>query len=378
MAGKKKKAGKKSGSKRTGKTTAGAKKTSAGKKTRARSGTRRTRKPADVPDRFRAFRVFDDENGYRAEIVEQSIDDQAEGDVVVRVAYSSINYKDALAATGKGKILRRFPLNGGIDAAGTVVRSETGRFSVGDEVLITGCGLSETRDGGYAEYLRAPSEWLVPRPEGLTLRESMVLGTAGFTAALCLWRMESAGQRPDMGPIVVTGASGGVGSLAIDLLTRAGYEAHAITGKVEQFEWLRELGATQCVSRNELYWSEKPLDSANWAGAIDNVGGDMLSGLTRVIRPWGSIASCGMAGGIGLRTTVMPFIIRGIALLGINSAGCPYEIRERLWKRLATDWKPEHLDRIERLETTLDDLPGHFDTALAGDSVGRIVVRVAA
>lgn len=374
------------GKKKTGKKTAGgrgkkapsAKKAGSDKAPAARAGSGGKRRTAKVPDRFRAFRISDDEHGYRSEIVEQSIDDQAEGDVVVRVAYSSINYKDALAATGKGKILRRFPLNGGIDAAGTVVRSEGGRFSVGDEVLITGCGLSETRDGGYAEYLRAPSEWLVPRPEGLTLRESMVLGTAGFTAALSLWRMESAGQRPDMGPIVVTGASGGVGSLAIDLLTRAGYEAHAITGKVDRFEWLRELGATQCVSRNELYWSEKPLDSAHWAGAIDNVGGDMLSGLTRVIRPWGSIASCGMAGGVGLRTTVMPFIIRGIALMGINSAGCPYDIRERLWKRLATDWKPANLDRIERLETTLDELPDHFETALAGGSVGRIVVRVGA
>lgn len=376
MAGKKK-AGKKTAGGR-GKKAPSAKKAGSEKAPSTRAGSGGKRRTAKVPDRFRAFRIFDDEQGYRSEIVEQSIDDQAEGDVVVRVAYSSINYKDALAATGKGKILRRFPLNGGIDAAGTVVRSDSGRFSVGDEVLITGCGLSETRDGGYAEYLRASSEWLVPRPEGLTLRESMVLGTAGFTAALSLWRMESAGQRPDMGPIVVTGASGGVGSLAIDLLTRAGYEAHAITGKVDRFEWLRELGATQCVSRNELYWSEKPLDSAHWAGAIDNVGGDMLSGLTRVIRPWGSIASCGMAGGVGLRTTVMPFIIRGIALMGINSAGCPYDIRERLWKRLATDWKPANLDRIERLETTLDELPEHFETALAGGSVGRIVVRVGA
>jgi len=329
-----------------------------------------------IPAKFKALRIFDDEHGYRSEIVEQSIDEQTEGDVVVRVAYSSINYKDALAATGKGKILRRFPLNGGIDAAGTVVRSDSDKFSAGDEVLITGCGLSENRDGGYAEFLRAPSEWLVPLPDGLTLREAMLIGTAGFTAALSLWRMEANGQRPDMGPVVVTGASGGVGSLAIDILTRAGYEAHAISGKVEQFDWLRELGARQCVSRKELYWSEKPLDSAHWAGAIDNVGGDMLAGLTRVIRPWGSIASCGMASGIGLRTTVMPFIIRGVSLLGINSAGCPYEIRESLWQRLAGEWKPANLDRIELCEATLEALQTHFETALAGGSLGRIVVRV--
>lgn len=330
----------------------------------------------DIPEAFRAFRIYDDEDGYRSEIVEQSIDDQTEGDVVIRVAWSSINYKDALAATGKGRILRRFPLNGGIDAAGTVVHSDSDRFDPGEEVLITGCDLSETRDGGYSEYLRVPSEWLVPKPDSLTLREAMVLGTAGFTAALSLWRMEAAGQTPDMGPVVVTGASGGVGSIAISLLTRAGYEAHAISGKVEHFDWLRELGATQCIARDELYWSEKPLDSSKWAGAIDSVGGEMLSGLTRVIHPWGSIASCGMAGGIGLRTTVMPFIIRGVSLIGINSSGCDYRIRERIWGRLANDWKPGTLDRIEASEISLDELQPRFDNALAGGSVGRVLVRV--
>ena len=331
----------------------------------------------DIPEKFNALRIFDDEHGYRAEIVEQGIDEQSEGDVVIRVAWSSVNYKDALAATGKGRILREFPLNGGIDAAGSVVRSDSDSFAAGDEVLITGCGLSETRDGGYSEFLRVPSKWLVPLPEGLSLREAMLLGTAGFTAALSLWRMEANGQRPEMGPVVVTGASGGVGSLAIDILTRAGYEVHAISGKVEQFEWLRELGAAQCISRNELYWSEKPLDSAHWAGAIDNVGGDMLAGLTRVIKPWGSIASCGMAGGIGVKTTVMPFIIRGVSLLGINSAGCPYSIRAELWNRLADSWKPAHLDRIEHAETTLEGLPERFENALQGGSLGRVVVRVA-
>jgi len=331
----------------------------------------------EIPTKFRAFRIFDDENGYRSEVVEQSIDEQSDGDVVIRVRYSGVNYKDALAATGKGKILRTFPLNGGIDAAGTVADAGDSGFSEGDEVLITGCGLSETRDGGYSQYLRVPSKWLVPLPDGLTLRDAMVLGTAGFTAALSLWRMEANGQTPDMGPVVVTGATGGVGSIAIDLLTRAGYEAHAISGKVERFDWLRELGATQCVSRNELYWSEKPLDSTHWAGAIDNVGGDMLAGLTRVIKPWGSIAACGMAGGIGVRTTVMPFIIRGVSLLGINSAGCPYAIRKELWQRLAGDWKPAHLDRIENREASLDELPDCFETALAGGSLGRVVVRIA-
>ncbi|MDT8409062.1 MAG: oxidoreductase [Wenzhouxiangellaceae bacterium] len=332
--------------------------------------------PNTIPDSFRAFRIFDDEHGYRSEIVEQSIDDQSDGDTVIRVAYSSINYKDALAATGKGPILRSFPLNGGIDAAGTVVSSDNDRFPSGAPVLITGCGLSETRDGGYSEYLRVPSRWLIPLPDGLTLREAMLLGTAGFTAALSLWRMEANGQAPEMGPIVVTGATGGVGSLALDILTRAGYEAQAISGKIDRFDWLHELGATQCIDRSDLHWSDNPLDSAHWAGAIDNVGGDMLSGLTRVIKPWGSIASCGMAGGIGLKTTVMPFIIRGVSLLGINSSGCPYPIREHLWSRLATDWKPAQLKRIEHAEVGLEGLGEYFETALKGGSTGRVLVRV--
>jgi acrylyl-CoA reductase (NADPH) len=328
----------------------------------------------NIPDTFKAFRIFDDEDGYRSEVVEQSIDEQSEGDVVIQVAYSSVNYKDALAGTGKGKILRSFPLNGGIDAAGRVVQSQSDRFTEGDEVLITGCSLSETRDGGYSEYLRVPSKWLIPLPDGLSLKESMILGTAGFTAALALWRMEANGQQPDMGPIAITGATGGVGSLAVDLFSRAGYEVTAISGKVEEFDWLHQLGAAQCISRHDLYWPETPLASAKFAGAFDNVGGDMLSGLTRVIQPWGNIASCGMAGGIALNTTVMPFIIRGITLLGINSAGCPYDIRENLWKKLASEWKPRHLDRILAGTTGLDGLHGTFDTLLQGRVRGRNLI----
>ncbi len=331
---------------------------------------------SSIPERFRAFRINDDEDGYRAGLTEQSIDDQSDGDVVIKVAYSSVNFKDALAGTGKGKILRSFPLNGGIDAAGTVMQSDSGDFSQGDAVIITGSGLSETRDGGYSEYLRVPSDWLVPLPEGLSLREAMVLGTAGFTAALGLWRMEANGQTPDMGAIAVTGASGGVGSLAVDIYTKAGYDVSAISGKEDAFEWLHELGASQCISRHELYWPESPLASARFAGALDNVGGDTLSGLTRVIKPWGNIASCGMAGGIGLNTTVMPFIIRGIGLLGINSAGCPYAIRSEIWRRLADDWRPRHLDRIAAPEIDLTGLSDAFDQLLAGRGRGRIVVRV--
>ncbi|MCC5864514.1 MAG: YhdH/YhfP family quinone oxidoreductase [Wenzhouxiangella sp.] len=329
-----------------------------------------------IPSTFKAFRIFDDEDGYRARVVEQRLDEQSDGDVVVKVAYSSVNYKDALAGTGKGKILRNFPLNGGIDLAGHVAQSGSDRFKEGDPVVMTGCGLSESRDGGYSEYLRVPSQWLVPLPDGLDLREAMILGTAGFTAALSLYRMEANGQRPEMGPICVTGATGGVGSIAVDLFSRAGYEVTAISGKLEEFEWLHELGASQCISRHELYWPETPMASAMFAGALDNVGGDTLAGLTRVIKPWGSIASCGLAGGVGLHTTVMPFIIRGISLLGINSAGCPYPLRQELWTRLGGAWKPAHLDSIAASPVTLEGLPAVFERLLAGGGRGRVLVEV--
>ena len=332
---------------------------------------------SSVPESFSAFRIHDDSDGYRSGIEQVGIDDLSEGDVTIRVAWSSINYKDALAATGKGKILRSYPLCGGIDVAGVVVESASDRFAEGDEVLVTGTGLSETRDGGYAEYLRLDSKGIVPLPAGLTLREAMALGTAGFTAALSLYRMEANGQRPENGPIVVTGASGGVGSLAINILSAAGYDVHAITGKVEQFDYLAELGATQCISRHELYWGQRPLEKARWAGCIDNVGGEMLSGISRVIQLWGNIASCGMAGGIALQSTTMPLILRGVSLLGISSANCPYDTRVTLWGRLADEWKPPHLDLVCRNEVTLDAMGESFDTMLTGDSLGRTVVRVA-
>jgi putative YhdH/YhfP family quinone oxidoreductase len=333
--------------------------------------------PVNIPNSFKAFRISDDDEGYRARIVEQSIDEQSDGDVVIRVAYSSVNFKDGLAGTGKGKILRTFPLNGGIDAAGTVAHSDSPDFAEGDAVLITGSGLSEVRDGGYSEFLRVPSKWLVPLPDGLTLKESMILGTAGFTAALGLWRMEANGQTPGMGAIAVTGASGGVGSLACDIYSTAGYDVSAISGKEDEFDWLHELGASQCISRHDLHWPESPLASAQFAGALDNVGGDTLAGLTRVVQPWGNIAACGMAGGIGLNTTVMPFIIRGIGLLGINSAGCPYPIRTEIWKRLAGAWRPRKLDAIINRTIGLEELPEAFDQLLSGNARGRIVVRVA-
>ncbi len=325
---------------------------------------------------FEAFRI-DQRNGQHHTKVETLTDDDlGEGELLIRTLYSSINYKDALAGTGQGKILRQFPLTGGIDVCGEVLSSSDSHFNEGDLVLVTGCGLSETRHGGYSQRARVESRWAVKLPHGLSPREAMILGTAGFTAALSLMRMEAAGQHPDMGPVVVTGATGGVGTLAIQIFTAAGYRVHAISSKDQEFEWLQQLGATQCISRHELHWGQRPLERATWAGAIDNVGGEMLEGLTRVIEPWGNIASCGMAGGMELHTTVMPFIIRGIGLLGINSAGCPYPMRRKIWNRLASDLKPPMLEQIATSEVTLDQLTPVFESMLAGQSRGRCLVRL--
>ena len=327
-----------------------------------------------VPASFRAFRIHA-EGGHRAGIESLSLDDLMPGEVVVKAAWSSVNFKDALAGTGQGKILRKPNLVGGIDVAGHVVASSDPRFKEGDAVLCTGSGLSETRDGGYSEYVRLEAKWTIPLPAGLSLREAMVLGTAGFTAGLSLLRMEHNGQSPDQGPVVVTGATGGVGMLAIDILTRAGYEAHAISGKAEHADFLRGIGAREVFARDTLASATRPLENARWAGAIDNVGDPALAALTRVIQPYGNIASCGLAGGPGLATTVMPFIIRGVSLLGIASAGTALGQREQVWERQAGPWKPAHLDAICTRETTLDDLPGVFPAMMAGQSFGRTVVR---
>ena len=331
---------------------------------------------SSIPESFRAFRIHNDSKGYRSGIDDISLDDLAEGDVTIRVGWSGINYKDALAATGKAKILKRYPMAGGIDVAGTVVESSCERFEPGDEVLANGSGLSEARDGGYSEFLNLASDFIVPLPTGLSQREAMGLGTAGFTAALCLYRMEANGQKPADGPIVVTGASGGVGTVAIDLLTSAGYEVHAITGKVKEFDWLEHLGARQCISRHDLHWGQKPLEKATWAGCIDNVGGDMLAGISRVINLWGNIACCGMAGSHGLHTTVFPMILRGVSLLGISSANCPIDTRKLLWDRLANEWKPPHLAEIIRNEVPLTGMEPVFENMLNGYSLGRTIVKI--
>jgi len=330
----------------------------------------------EIPTTFKAFRIHNDAEGYRSGIEKIRIDDLSDGDVIIRAEWSGINYKDALAATGKGKILQKFPLVGGIDVAGEVVSSECEQFSPGDKVLVTGCNLSEKRDGGYSQYMRLDSKSVIALPAGLTTREAMGIGTAGFTAAISLYRMEALGQTPEAGPILITGASGGVGSFAIDILTRVGYEVHAITGKVDQFDYLEELGARQCISRHDLHWGQQPLESIRWAGCIDSVGGDTLAGISRVIGLWGNIAVCGMAGGIGLNATNLPLILRGVSLIGISSNNTPYDIRKILWDRLANEWRPRHLESIVNNEVSLDDLGEAFDLLMKGNALGRTVVNL--
>ncbi|HTM70561.1 MAG TPA: YhdH/YhfP family quinone oxidoreductase [Luteimonas sp.] len=330
---------------------------------------------AAVPAEFDAFRIHSDDAGYRSGVEQVALDDLSPGEVVIAAEWSSVNFKDALAGTGQGKILRRFPLVGGIDVAGRVVASTDPSFREGDAVLATGCGLSETRDGGYSRYVRLESRWTIPLPAGLTLRESMVLGTAGFTAALALHRMLDNRQSPEMGPLCVTGATGGVGSLAIDIFSRAGFEVHAISGKADQHDYLRAIGARDVHGREALA-TTRPLESARFGGGLDNVGGPMLASLLAQTAPYGNVASAGLAATADLHTTVMPGIIRGVSLLGVASGGTARDIRDAVWTRLAGDWKPAHLDRICTREAGLGDLPGVFARMLAGGSLGRTVVRI--
>ncbi|HET8691596.1 MAG TPA: oxidoreductase [Steroidobacteraceae bacterium] len=326
---------------------------------------------------FRAFRIHEKDGKIAAGFEQMAVDALTAGDVVIRVKYSSINYKDALAATGAGKILRKYPLNGGIDLAGEVVSSTDARYKAGDAVLVTGCGHSETLDGGYAEYVRSKGDFVIPMPAGMSAFDAMALGTAGFTAALALHRMEQNGQKPSMGPIVVTGASGGVGSIAIDLLAGRGYEVVAVSGKAEADEFLKSLGATKILRRQDIDLGKRPLETALWGGAVDNVGGEILTWLTRTTDLWGNIASIGLAASHKLETTVMPFILRGVSLLGINSSAMPREVRVGIWQRLATDLKPRHLDRIVTNTIGFDALPGAFDDYVKGRIMGRTVVKIA-
>ena len=327
-------------------------------------------------DNFRALRIDEQDGKIVAAFKTLSIDDLTEGNVVVRVSHSTINYKDALAATGTGRILRRYPLNGGIDLAGVVVSSEDVEFPPGTAVLVNGCGLSETVDGGYSEYARLDGKSLVPIPEGMTAAEAMQIGTAGYTAALAIHRMEQNAQTPDLGPVVVTGATGGVGSIAIDMLAGRGYEVAAVTGKAAEEAYLREIGAARILLRDQIDLGKRPMEKAEWAGAIDNLGGDYLTWLTRTMLYGGNIASIGLAASPALNTTVLPFILRAVCLLGINSVETPHDLRRAVWARIGNDLKPQHLATIGHRTIAFDELPGAFQAYLDGTVTGRTVVEI--
>lgn len=325
---------------------------------------------------FRAYRIFEENKQIVARFASLAIDDLTPGEVLIRVSHSCINYKDALAATGAGKILRRYPLNGGVDLAGTVESSSDTRYRAGDAVLVTGCGLSETVDGGYSQYARVAGDSVVPMPRGLDAFKAMSLGTAGFTAALAIHRMEHNGQTPAKGAVLVTGATGGVGSIAIDMLASRGYEVVALTGKSDGRSYLESLGAARILPREAAQFGTRPLEAARFGGAIDNVGGETLAAITRVVDSWGNIASIGLAGGAELRTTVMPFILRGVNILGINSSATPRELRLAVWERIASDLAPRRLELIATRTIDFEALPGAFGAYLAGQVTGRTVVRI--
>jgi acrylyl-CoA reductase (NADPH) len=324
---------------------------------------------------FRVFRIANENNSVRGALTTATLDELSPGDVVIRAVFSSVNYKDALAGTGTGKILRRFPLVGGIDVSGIVDSSADSRFAPGDEVLVTGYDLGVAHDGGYAAYVRVPADWVVPIPVGLTLFEAMALGTAGFTAGLAVVRLERNGLNPSQGPVMVTGATGGVGSVAVASLARLGYEVTALTGKETEHAYLRGLGAATVLNRASVEMGTRPLEKAMWAAAVDAVGGDTLAWLTRTTNYWGGIASTGLTGGVDLRTTVLPFILRGVSLIGVDSVMCPMDVRREVWRRLATDMKPPLTEIAQTI--TLDELESAFTTLLAGRARGRYVVRIA-
>ncbi|MEO8004298.1 MAG: oxidoreductase [Betaproteobacteria bacterium] len=325
---------------------------------------------------LKAYRIFNENGKVAGRYVDMHLSELDAGDVVVKVAYSSVNFKDALAGTGAGRIIRRFPCNGGVDLSGTVVESSDARFKKGDEVLATSYDVGVAHDGGYAQYARLPADWVVKLPKGLDLFESMALGTAGFTAALAVERMEHDGLKPANGPVIVTGATGGVGSIAIDILAAAGYRVVALTGKDAESAYLTNLGAAEVMSRSSLDLAKiKPLDKATWAGAVDNLGGDVLAWLASTMQIGGALASIGLAASHNLNTTVMPFILRGVSLLGIDSVNAPMPLREKVWKRLGSDLKPRHLKDIV---TTVgfDELPGVFEKVMNAKMRGRAAVRI--
>ena len=326
---------------------------------------------------FRALRVHLVEKATQSRFEDITLDDLTAGEVVIRVAYSCLNFKDALAVSGKSRIMRAMPRVAGIDLSGVVESSSDPAYTKGQEVLVTGCNIGELLDGGLAQMARVPASAVVPLPKGLSLFEAMALGTAGFTAGLGVKRMLENHQAPEMGPIVVTGPTGGVGSIAIQLLKSAGFEVVALTGKKSAGEaYLKKLGADEVLDRTELDLGKKPLEAARFGGAVDNLGGETLAGLTRNIRQWGTIASIGLAQSHELNTTVMPFILRGVSLLGINSVEVPRAWRLDVWNKLAGEWKPKNLSDIVRDTITLDAVPAACAELMSSSVQGRYVVKI--
>jgi putative YhdH/YhfP family quinone oxidoreductase len=327
---------------------------------------------------FRAYRTFEQDTVVQSRFVDMTEDELDPGDVVIRTKYSTINYKDALSYNGSGRIMRKYPTVAGIDMAGTVERSADSRWKRGDKVIVTGYDVGVAHDGGYAELARVPGDWIVRRPESMTAFDAMTMGTAGFTAALAIHLMEHNGLKPENGRIAVTGATGGVGSVAIEILAKLGYHVVAITGKPKESDYLTSIGAKEVLLRQSLDFSRiRPLDKSTWAGAIDNLGGEMLAWLLSTMQVAGTVAAVGLAADMKLNTTVAPFILRGVHLLGVDSANCPMTLRQTLWNKLAVQWRPDQVhDQVRTID--FDELPMHFDAYLKGMVRGRTVVRIGA
>jgi acrylyl-CoA reductase (NADPH) len=329
-----------------------------------------------MKDRFKAFLITKDEAGQKAELTDLALSDLMDGDVVVAVSHSTVNYKDGLALTGRSPVVRKFPMVGGIDLAGTVETSSNPNFKPGDKVVLNGYGLSETHFGGYGEYARVKGDWLVPLPKQFTSAEAMAIGTAGYTAMLCVLALEDAGITPDKGPIVVTGANGGVGSVAIAILAKLGYRVIASTGRPEEEVYLKSLGASEIIPRAELSGDPKPLAKERWAGAVDSVGSKTLANVIAATQYGGAVAACGLAQGLDLPTSVAPFILRGISLLGIDSVQMRRERRLQAWERLARDLDVKKLSSMTST-IKLADVKQAANDILAGKVRGRIVVEIA-
>jgi acrylyl-CoA reductase (NADPH) len=327
--------------------------------------------------KFKAYRTFQENDAVVSRFVEMGVDELDAGDVVVRTKYSTINYKDALSYNGVGKIMRKYPTNAGIDMAGTVETSGDTRWKRGDKVIVHAYDMGVAHDGGYSEFVRVPGDWIVRRPESMTAFDAMTLGTAGFTAAQAIMAMEHNGLKPENGPVGITGATGGVGSVAVEILAKTGYEVVAITGKQEETKYLRALGAKSVMLRQSIDVSKiRPLEKATWAGAIDNLGGDVLAWLLATSKGAGVVGAVGLAASMKLNTSVAPFILRGVSLLGINSAECPMSLRQKIWNKLAVEWRPDQVhDQVRTID--FDELPTHFDAYIKGMVRGRTVVRIA-